>query len=58
MKLVGHWTRRIYSRYAIVAESDLKEAGDKLASLLDGRKGMPHLGHSAPRPADASGKNP
>jgi len=35
MKLTGHKTESIYRRYAIVAESDLLEAGAKL-SALDG----------------------
>jgi hypothetical protein len=29
MKLTGHKTEAIYRRYAIVAESDLREAGAK-----------------------------
>jgi integrase len=33
MRLVGHQTEQIYQRYAIVAESDLREAGDKLTAL-------------------------
>jgi len=35
MKLTGHKTESIYRRYAIVAESDLRDAGAKL-SALDG----------------------
>ena len=33
MALVGHKTASIYKRYSIVDESDLKEAGTKLAML-------------------------
>ena len=33
MALVGHKTQSIYNRYAIVAEQDLKDAGEKLATL-------------------------
>ena len=32
MKLTGHWTESVYRRYAIVAESDLREAGAKLTA--------------------------
>ncbi len=35
MKLTGHKTESIYRRYAIVAESDLMEAGAKLSALAD-----------------------
>jgi hypothetical protein len=34
MKLTGHKTEAVYRRYAIVAESDLGEAGAKLAATL------------------------
>jgi integrase len=34
MKLTGHKTEAVYRRYAIVAESDLREAGIKLAATL------------------------
>ena len=34
MKLTGHKTEAVYRRYAIVAESDLREAGTKLAVAL------------------------
>jgi hypothetical protein len=34
MKLTGHKTEAVYRRYAIVAESDLLEAGTKLAATL------------------------
>jgi integrase len=33
MKMTGHKTETVYRRYAIVSESDLREAGDKLAAL-------------------------
>jgi len=33
MKMVGHKTEAIYRRYAIVAEADLREGGQKLAAL-------------------------
>jgi hypothetical protein len=35
MKLTGHKTEAVYRRHAIVAESDLREAGTKLAALLE-----------------------
>jgi hypothetical protein len=34
MKLPGHKTENVYRGYAIVAESDLREAGRKLAATL------------------------
>ena len=34
MKLTSHKTEAVYRRYAIVAESDLREAGTKLAATL------------------------
>ena len=40
MKCTGHKTESIYRRYAIVAESDLREAGAKL-SALDGVRDSP-----------------
>jgi integrase len=33
MKLTGHKTEAVYRRYAIVAESDLREGAAKLAAL-------------------------
>lgn len=33
MKMTGHKTETVYSRYVIVSESDLREAGEKLAVL-------------------------
>jgi integrase len=50
MKLTGHKTEAIYRRYAIVAESDLREAGAKLAATL-GTAATATLG-------DISGDNP
>ena len=38
MKLTGHKTESIYRRYAIVAESDLGEAGAKLSALEFGMR--------------------
>lgn len=35
MKLTGHKTENVYRRYAIVAESDLREAGAKLSVALE-----------------------
>ena len=35
MKLTGHKTEAVYRRYAIVAESDLREAETKLAAMLE-----------------------
>jgi cob(I)alamin adenosyltransferase len=34
MKLTGHKTENVYRRYAIVAESDLIQAGQKLSAQL------------------------
>ena len=34
MKLTGHKTEAVYRRYAIVAESDLRDAGSKLTAVL------------------------
>ena len=36
MKMVGHKTESIYRRYAIVSESDLREAAKKLAAIDQG----------------------
>ena len=33
MKLVGHKTESVYRRYAIVSESDLREAVEKLGAV-------------------------
>jgi integrase len=38
MKLTGHRTESVYRRYAIVAESDLREAGAKLAAAAAGQR--------------------
>jgi integrase len=47
MKMVGHRTESIYRRYAIVSESDLREAARKLAAVeQNGQNG----GHHAPDP--------
>lgn len=35
MKLTGHKTESVYRRYAIVSESDPREAGAKLSALGD-----------------------
>jgi len=40
MKLVGHKTESMYRRYAIVEESDMKEAAEKLAALQKARRFM------------------
>jgi integrase len=43
MKMVGHKTESIYRRYAIVSESDLREAARKLAAVdLAGRNSTHH----------------
>jgi integrase len=39
MKLTGHKTESVYRRYAIVAESDLREAGAKLSGSLGDNSG-------------------
>jgi len=39
MRMVGHKTEAIYRRYAIVAESDVREAAEKLARLEAGQSG-------------------
>lgn len=45
MKLTGHKTENVYRRYAIVAESDLRGAGAKLAAALpDGSRSVTHPG--------------
>jgi integrase len=40
MKMTGHKTESVYRRYAIVSESDLREAGVKLAAL----RNVPEIG--------------
>ncbi len=40
MKMTGHKTESVYRRYAIVSESDLREAGAKLAALRPGPVGL------------------
>jgi hypothetical protein len=49
MKITGHRTEAIYRRYAIVATSDLREAGAKLAALGD-NYGPPTPGFSVLEP--------
>jgi integrase len=50
MKMVGHRTESIYRRYAIVSESDLREAARKLAAVEQGPRNGSH--HTAAGPAD------
>ena len=47
MKLTGHKTEAVYRRYAIVAESDLREAGTKLAAGLDTTRATASLGDNS-----------
>ena len=47
MKLTGHKTEAVYRRYAIVAESDLREAGTKLAAALGTAAASPSLGDNS-----------
>ncbi len=51
MKLTGHRTEAVYRRYAIVAESDLREAGAKLEATLDG---IPRIATLGAEPSDRS----
>jgi hypothetical protein len=51
MKLTGHKTEAVYRRYAIVGESDLREAWTKLAAALGTRVAAGSL-------SDNSGENP
>ncbi len=37
MKMTGHKTESVYRRYAIVVESDLRDAGTKLSATLSSR---------------------
>lgn len=46
MKMVGHKTESIYRRYAIVSESDLREAAQKLAAVEHGGRNGSH--HASP----------
>ena len=53
MKLTGHKTESVYRRYAIVAETDLREGVVKLARLGTGAFNRPvghgaHFGHTRP----------
>jgi hypothetical protein len=41
MKMTGHLTESVYRRYAIVSESDLIEAGGKLAALHAADRKLP-----------------
>lgn len=41
MEMVGHKTESVYRRYAIVAEADLREGGQKLAALHHTEAGKP-----------------
>ena len=43
MKLTGHKTEAVYRRYAIVAESDLREGAAKLAALHGDRESVGHI---------------
>jgi len=36
MKMTGHLTETVYSRYAIVSEGDMQEAATKLTTLYAG----------------------
>jgi hypothetical protein len=49
MKLVGHKIESVY-RYAIVAESDLREAGTKLSALGDNQGGIGVTAHESRHP--------
>ena len=52
MKMVGHKTEAIYRRYAIVSESDLREAARKLAAVeQNGQNSGHHAPDSISRPA-------
>ena len=60
MKITGHKTESVYRRYAIVSDSDLREAALKLASANDAVQGHNH-GHSSRLPLDthhATAQNP
>jgi hypothetical protein len=54
MKLTGHKTESIYRRYAIVAESDLKAAGEKLNQALG--QSLADPAPAPPRGASAKGR--
>jgi integrase len=59
MKLTGHKTEAVYRRYAIVAESDLREAGVKLAAELGPLQGPDVFLRRRPgQLSDAEGKRP
>jgi hypothetical protein len=46
MKMTGHKTESVYRRYAIVAEGDLIDAGQKLSTRL-----LAPADQNTPRPA-------
>jgi integrase len=52
MKLVGHKTESVYRRYAIVAESDLREGVGKLAKLGKGTGTLVTQSADSSRPSD------
>src|SRR5437867_4814086 len=59
MKLTGHKTESVYRRYAIVAESDLREAGSKLNALSDNSGGISVTAQRGPSPkSEESGQPP
>jgi hypothetical protein len=47
MKVTGHKTEAVYRRDAIVAESDLREAGTKLSAMLDTTRATASLGDNS-----------
>jgi hypothetical protein len=55
MKMVGHKTESIYRRYAIVNETDLAEAAQKLAALEQGARNGIH--DAAPGLVNRPGQN-
>ena len=46
VKMVGHKTESVYKRYAIVSESDIREAAEKLARL-DARQSLGQSGQKS-----------
>jgi integrase len=57
MKMVGHKTESIYRRYAIVSESDLREAARKLAAVEQGARNGGHHGADDQADRSAHGQN-